>query len=244
MYATVNGQNRVVAIDAATGALGQSWPVGIAPRGIVRIGSKLYVSDEGGRMPTVGDSTLNSYGTQVPANLETGASTTGTVSVINLADPNAAVKSIDVGLHPTTVYAANGTLFVANTFSDTVSVINTESDAVVQTITTQPWPEAKVGYEPNGITLTSDGHLLVTLARANALAVYRFTNTHAPVRYIGLLPTDYVPSAVDVVGGQIVVSNTRGIDALRPDSFGPGAHNTHDTTSSLTRTTPTTPPAA
>ena len=237
VYATVNGQNRVVAIDAATGALGQSWPVGIAPRGIARIGSKLYVSDEGGRMPTVGDSTLNSYGTQVPANLETGASTTGTVSLINLADPNAAVKSIDVGLHPTAMYAANGTLFVANTFSDTVSVINTESDAVVQTITTQPWPEAKVGYEPNGITLTSDGHLLVTLARANALAVYRFTNTHAPVRYIGLLPTDYVPSAVDVVGGQIVVSNTRGIDALRPESFGPSAHNTHDTTSSLTRFT-------
>ena len=237
VYATVNGQNRVVAIDAATGALGQSWPVGIAPRGIVRIGSKLYVSDEGGRMPTAGDSTLNSYGTQVPANPETGASTTGAVSVINLADPNAAVKSIAVGLHPTAMYAADGTLFVANTFSDTVSVINTESDAVVQTITTQPWPEAKVGYEPNGITLTSDGHLLVTLARANALAVYRFTNAQAPVRYIGLLPTDYVPSAVNVVGGQIVVSNTRGIDALRPDSFGPSAHNTHDTTSSLTRFT-------
>jgi hypothetical protein len=36
VYATVNGQNRVVAINAATGALGQSWPVGIAPRGIVR----------------------------------------------------------------------------------------------------------------------------------------------------------------------------------------------------------------
>ena len=41
VYADVNGQNRVVAINAATGALGQSWPVGIAPRGIVRIGSKL-----------------------------------------------------------------------------------------------------------------------------------------------------------------------------------------------------------
>jgi YVTN family beta-propeller protein len=243
VYATVNGQNRVVAIDAATGALGQSWPVGIAPRGVVRIGDKLYVSNEGGRMPTDDDSTINSYGTQVPANLETGASTTGTVSVINLADPNAPVQSIDVGLHPTAMYAANGTLFVANTFSDTVSVIDTSSDEVVQTIATQPWPEAKVGYEPSGITLTGDGHLLVTLARANALAVYRFVDAQAPVRYIGLLPTDYVPSAINVVGGQIVVSNTRGIDALRPDRFGPGAHNTHDTTSSLTRFTLPSDPA-
>jgi YVTN family beta-propeller protein len=237
VYADVNGQNRVVAIDAATGAIERSWPVGIAPRGIVRIGDKLYVSNEGGRTATAGDTTINSYGTQVPADLQTGASTTGTVSVVNLADPSAAVQSINVGLHPTAMFAADGTLFVANTFSDTVSVIDTRHDEVVQTIATQPWPEAKVGYEPNGITLTSDGHLLVTLARANAVAVYKFVNAHAPVRYIGLLPTDYVPSAVNTVGGQIVVSNTRGIDALRPDSYGPTAHNTHDTTSSLTRFT-------
>jgi YVTN family beta-propeller protein len=238
VYGTVNGQNRVVAIDATTGAIEQSWPVGIAPRGIVRIGDKLYVSNEGGRIPSAGESTINSYGTQVPANLETGASTTGTVSVINLADPSAPVGSINVGLHPTAMYAAsNGTLFVANTFGDTVSVINTGTDQVVQTIATQPWPEAKVGYEPNGITLTSDGHLLVTLARANAVAVYQFVQAQAPVRYIGLLPTDYVPSAVNVANGQIVVSNTRGIDDQRPDPYAVGAHNTHDTTSSLTRFT-------
>ncbi len=238
VYADVNGQNSVVAINAATGAIEQSWPVGIAPRGVVRIADKLYVSNEGGRMPTAGETTINSYGTQVPANPETGASTTGTVSVINLADPNAPVGSINVGLHPTAMYAtSDGTLFVANTFSDTVSVIDTRSDQVVQTIATQPWPEAKVGYEPNGVVLTSDGHLLVTLARANAVAVYKFVNAHAPVRYIGLLPTDYVPSAVNAVGGQIVVSNTRGIDDQRPDPFAVGAHNTHDTTSSLTRFT-------
>jgi len=237
MYANVNGQNRVVAINASTGAIEQSWPVGIAPRGVVRVGDKLYVSDEGGRMPTAGDTTINSYGTQVPANPETGASTTGTVSVINLADPSAPVESINVGLHPTAMYAAQGAVFVANTFSDTVSVINTGNDKVVQTIATQPWPEARVGYEPNGITLTGDGHLLVTLARANAVAVYQFVNAQAPVRYIGLLPTDYVPSAVNNAGSQIVVSNTRGIDDQRADPYAPGAHNTHDTTSSLTRFT-------
>src|SRR5206468_9121802 len=42
------------------------------------------------------------------------------------------------------------------------------------------------------------------------------------------------PTSVDVVGGRIVVGNTRGVDAQRPDSNG---HNTHDTTSSLTRFT-------
>ena len=232
VYAAVNGQNRVVALDAASGAIEQSWAVGNAPRGILRIGSTLYVSNEGWRPATGSDTTLNSYGTQVPADPNTGATTTGTVSVINLADPNAAVKSIDVGLHPTTLYARNGAVFVTDTGSDAVSVINTRRNAVVQTIATRPWPEASVGYEPDGVTLTDNGHLLVTLGRANAVAVYRYTKPQEPVSYVGLLPTDYFPAAVNVVGGQVVVSNTRGIDALRPDSNG---HNTHDTTSSLTR---------
>ena len=59
------------------------------------------------------------------------------------------------------------TIFVANTNSDTVSVIDATKDKVVQTISTQPWPEATIGYEPTSISLTADGHLLVTLGRAN-----------------------------------------------------------------------------
>ncbi|WP_225094732.1 alkaline phosphatase family protein [Streptomyces sp. CoH27] len=232
VYSAVNGQNRVVAIDAATGAVKQSWSVGNAPRGMVQVGDKLYVSNEGGRPAKAGDTTINSYGTQVPANPKTGAATTGTVSVIDLKNPSAAVGSIDVGLHPTAVYAKNGAVFVTNTADNNVSVINTKNDKVVQTISTQPWPEASVGYEPNAVTLTDDGHLLVTLGRANAVAVYRYTSAQEPVSYVGLLPTDYFPAEITTVGKTVVVSNTRGIDARRPDSAG---HNTHDTTSSLTQ---------
>ncbi len=235
VYAAVNGQNRVVAINAATGAVTQSWNTGNAPRSLVRIGDKLYVGNEGGRTAVAGDETLNSYGTQVPASQFTGSTTTGTVSVIDTADPAAAVASIGVGLHPSALYAAGGTLFVANTNSNTVSVIDTAKDEVVQTISTQPWPEASIGYEPDAIALTRDGHLLVSLGRANAVAVYRFTSAQQPAGYVGLLPTDYFPTEVAVVGDQVVVSNTRGIDAFRPTVA--AGHNTHDTTSSLQRFT-------
>ena len=119
VYSAVNGQNRVVAINAATGAIQQSWAVGNAPRDMVKVGTKLYVSNEGGRTAKPGDTTMNSYNTQVPANPNTGATTTGTVSVIDLANPNASPASINVGLHPTTLYAKNGALFVTNTGSDT-----------------------------------------------------------------------------------------------------------------------------
>ncbi|GII55313.1 phosphoesterase [Planotetraspora thailandica] len=233
VYSAVNGQNRVVALDAATGAIKQSWAVGNAPRGMVQVGNKLYVSNEGGRPAKAGETTINSYGTQVPADPNTGATTTGTVSVIDLANPAAAPSSIDVGLHPTAVYAKNGAVFVTNTATNDVSVIDTRKDKVVQTIATQPWPEASVGYEPDAVTLTDDGHLLVTLGRANAVAVYRYKSPQEPVSYVGLLPTDYFPAEITTVGDDVVVSNTRGIDARRPTTA--AGHGTHDTTSSLTR---------
>ncbi len=235
VYAAVNGQNKVVAIDAATGTVKQSWAVGNAPRGLALVGDKLYVSNEGGRPARPGDTTMNSYGTQVPADPDTGAATTGTVSVIDVADPSAAVGSIDVGLHPTAVYAKKGAVFVTNTADNNVSVINTANDKVVQTIATQPWPEAKVGYEPDAVTLTDDGHLLVTLGRADAVAVYRYKSPQEPASYVGLLPTDYFPSEITTVGTTVVVSNTRGIDARRPTTA--SGHGTHDTTSSLTQFT-------
>ncbi|MEU8056842.1 alkaline phosphatase family protein [Microbispora bryophytorum] len=235
VYVAVNGQNRVVAMDAATGAIQQSWAVGNAPRDMVMVGTKLYVSNEGGRPARPGETTINSYGTQVPADPNTGATTTGTVSVIDLANPSGTPASIDVGLHPTSLYVKNGALFVTNTATNDVSVIDTAADTVVQTIATQPWPQASVGYEPDAVTLTDDGHLLVTLGRANAVAVYRYTSPQEPVSYVGLLPTDYFPAEITTVGDQVLVSNTRGIDARRPTTA--AGHGTHDTTSSLQRFT-------
>ncbi|MGP3945096.1 alkaline phosphatase family protein [Streptomyces sp. 6N106] len=230
VYSAVNGQNRVVSIDAATGTIKQSWAVGNAPRDMTVVGDKLYVSNEGGRPAKPGEPTINSYGTQVLADQKTAATTSGTVSVIDLANQDAAVSSIEVGLHPTAVYAKNGVVFVTNTADNNVSVIDTAKDKVVQTISTQPWAKARVGYEPDAVTLTDDGHLLVTLGRANAVAVYKFTSAQEPVAYVGLLPTDYFPSEITTSGNEVYVSNTRGVDARRKAT---GGHGTHDTTSSV-----------
>jgi YVTN family beta-propeller protein len=246
LYAAINGQNTVVALDPNTGAVEQTWNVGIAPRELTFVGSKLYVSNEGGRQAQAGDTTMGSYGTQVPADGYLGTSTTGTVSVIDTANPSTPVGSIAVGLHPTAMYENGNALFVANTNSDTVSVIDTTTDQVVQTIESKPWPSSDVGYEPTAIALTSDGHLLVTLGRANAVAVYRYDGAPKdPVSYIGLLPTDYYPATVATVGDQIVVTNTRGIDARGPaittykgqGTVPVSGHDTHSTTASVTRFT-------
>lgn len=244
MYVPINGQNTVDALDPRTGAIERTWTVGTAPREIAVIGDVLYVSNEGGRPARPGESTINSYGTNVPADPYLGTSTTGTVSVIDTRSTTPSVSSIEVGLHPTALLVSGTTLFVADTNSDTVSVIATAKKAVVQTIATQPWPSSQVGYEPTGLALTPDGHLLVTLGRADAVAVYRWKgDAKNPVSYLGLLPTDYYPAAVTVSGGKVVVTNTRGIDARGPElTFAEGTgtapatgHGTHSTTGSLTR---------
>ncbi|MFF2031066.1 alkaline phosphatase family protein [Arthrobacter sp. NPDC058192] len=246
LYAAVNGQNTVVAIDPAAGTIKQTFSTGIAPRQLKFVGTRLYVSNEGGRQARPGEPTMESYGTQVPADPKLGTSTTGTLSIIDTANATAAVSSIDVQLHPTAMYLQGATLYVANTNSDSVSVVDTDTNKVLQTIGTQPWASSRVGYEPTGITMQGD-RLLVSLGRANAVAVYKVNKQDPkdPASYIGLLPTDYYPGNVTAVKDQIVVTNIRGIDALGPEQTineGPGTtaatgHGTHSTTASLTRFT-------
>jgi YVTN family beta-propeller protein len=241
-YVALNGQNQVAKLDAATGEVLAQYDVGNAPRQVRLVGGKLYVSNEAGRPATADDPTLNSYGTQVVADQTTGATLTGTVSVVDVNASTPTVHSIDVGLHPTALLVHGDALFVANTGSDTVSVIDTTKDEVVQTIATQPWQGSKVGYAPDALALTPDGHLLVALGRANALAVYSYSKPQEPVSYLGLLPTDYYPEEIALVGGKVVVTNLRGIGARGPQrtlTKGPGTqpatgYNTHDSTGTLT----------
>lgn len=245
LYAAVNGQNSVVAIDPAAGTIERTWPVGIAPRQLEVVEGKVYVSDEGGRVARPGETTIDSYGTAVPADPELGTSTTGVLSIIDAAHPDAPVGQIDVGLHPTAMHLEGDALYVANTNDDTVSVVDTTTNAVVQTIETRPWQSSEVGYAPDAVTV-QDGRLLVSLGRANAIAVYRLGESALdPVSYVGLVPTDYYPEDVFTVGDQVVVTNRRGIDARGPlIRFDKGygttpatGHGTHGTTASLTRFT-------
>ena len=245
LYAAVNGQNTVVAIDPVAGTITRTWNVGVAPRRVQFVGGKLYVSNEGGRPAQPGETTMDSYGTAVVADGYKGTSTTGTLSVIDPTSPGSDVGAIKVGLHPTALYANGRVLYVANTNDDTVSVLDTVSGHVVQTIATQPWHGSKIGYYPDGFTV-QHGRLLVSLGRANAVAVYKLgKGALDPVSYVGLVPTDYYPGDLFTVGDKTVVANRRGIDArgqkiTSNQGFGTTpatSWGTHGTTASLTRFT-------
>ena len=139
------------------------------------------------------------------------------LSVIDTADPaRPSARSRSACTRPRCT-STDGDLYVANTNDDTVSVVDTATNKVVQTIATQPWQGLRrSATQPDAITV-QDGRLLVSLGRANAIAVYKLgANALDPVSYVGLVPTDYYPEDVFPVGDQIVVANRRGIDARGP----------------------------
>ena len=176
LYVALNLTHEVAVIDTASRTIVRRIPVGIFPYTTVvsADGSKVYVSNWGGKVPGPGDFTDG----QVPVIVDrrTGIPVSGTVSVIDTAS-NAVVKTIEVGLHPCAMALSPGgaRIYVTNANSDTVSVIETASDAVLKTLHVgQLGPDRApvLGSSPNAVTVSRDGKTLyVANAAENAIAV-------------------------------------------------------------------------
>jgi len=153
LYVALNGNNTLGVVDTtASNKLVKEIPVGNAPREVVIAGGKAFVSDQGGRKALAGDTTNNSNGTPIVSDSSTGAATTGTVSVVNLSS-EVVSDTIKVGLSPDSETLDGSTLFVTNSNSDTVSVIDTKTDGVTQTFNVEPLPGSTVGAAPNSVTM-------------------------------------------------------------------------------------------
>ena len=248
LYVALNGVNELGVIDVASNKLVHVIKTGNAPRQVVLVGNKAFVSNEGGERAKPGQYTNNSFGTNIVANKVTGAASTGTVTEINLLTRKP-IKQIKVGLQPTAEYLApDGTLMVANSNDDSISFIAPSLGTVVQRVNVNPLPGSTVGSYPNAITMPNSNQILVSIGRDNALAVYGYNGPTQPVEYEGLIPTDWYPVNVanDPALGKIVVTNDKGIGALGPPSTinkGPDTapapsavtgHNTYDDTASIT----------
>ncbi|TMD81012.1 MAG: YncE family protein, partial [Chloroflexi bacterium] len=128
-----------------------------------------------------------------------------------------ALAKIQVGTHPnalaTNPKLARHQVVVANGDSDTLSVIDTASNTVVQTINLAPYPNAPEGSNPNALAMAPDGNTLyVANAGNNDVDVVRFTG---PRPVVGMLPTAWYPTAVDVSpdGQTLYVANAKGLGA-------------------------------
>ena len=108
---------------------------------------------------------------------------------------------------------------VANAHSDTVSVIDTQRDTVVQTFSTRPTEKLLFGGTPNALTFSQDGRTLyVSNGTNNAVAVVRFTPPECHLA--GCLPVGWYPAglALDEKRQMLYVANLNGLGPRGPEA--------------------------
>ena len=228
-YAVLDTNDTLTRIDltAATPVQGPEVRVGNVPHSVVISpdGRTAYVSNEAGRIANPDDFQGNSNGTPVVAEYPTGATAAGTVSVVDL--PTFTVTgSISVGHHPTGMAIWAGKLLVANTYDDSLSVIDMNSNQVVRTIDLglpvgiPRERHAAYGAGPNSIAVDAANHLAyVALYHANAIAVIDLDSSSAGPRVswrrsvVGMIPVGYAPASVvlDTADHALIVANDKGI---------------------------------
>ncbi|HEY3617279.1 MAG TPA: bifunctional YncE family protein/alkaline phosphatase family protein, partial [Candidatus Sulfotelmatobacter sp.] len=219
-YALLNQNDTLTKIDLTAKKQGTEIRVGNAPHSILinSNGAIAYISNEGGRPATESDFQIYSAGTEIVADSVVGAAITGTVSVVDL--PSMTVtNTISTGLHPTGMAFYGKYLLVANTYSDTISVVDTTSNQVVRTIDlalpigVPGTRQAAYGAAPNAIAVDATrGVAYVALYNANAIGVVDLANgARTPV--MGMIPVAYAPSSVvlDRANNTLIVANDKGI---------------------------------
>ncbi|MBX3415918.1 MAG: bifunctional YncE family protein/alkaline phosphatase family protein [Pirellulales bacterium] len=227
--------NELQLLNTSDGRVVARVPVGVAPYAPVVVGDRVYVSNWGGDPPPKDADTLTTSGTPVKIDPRTNVANTGSVSIVAHVDGKwAQTGAISVGGHPSGIASSpNGKfVYVANANSDTVSVISTEDNQVVETIDCKPEAKLPFGTGSNAVALSADGQaLFVANGTGNCVAVVALgfsaggDSTRAPAEshIEGLIPTGWYPGAVQLApnGQQLFVANVKGHGSLEPRKEAP-----------------------
>jgi YVTN family beta-propeller protein len=225
LYVCGNLSNRLLELDTATGAVLRTFDVGVAPYDVVLAGGKAYVSNWGGRRPQAGDLTGPAgRGTEVRVDPVRHIASEGSVSVIDLAAGKAAVEIL-VQLHSSALALSPDKRYVvcANAASDNLSVIDTTTDRVVETIWARKSPADLFGASPNALAFSPDGKTLyVANGTQNAVGVVKFDPRKRKSRLTGLIPVGWFPGALAYSPSRrtLCVANTKG-HAVDPKTYKP-----------------------
>jgi YVTN family beta-propeller protein len=214
MYVALNMKNSLAEIELSSRKVIREIAVGNAPYDLVVVSGKAYVSNWAGRLPGPGNPTGPS-GDEAPrvrVDPVRNIANDGSVSVVDLKTGRA-MKQIVVGLHPSGMVASpdGRYVLVANAHSDTISVINTRTDKVVETISTKPAEKLLFGSTPNALAIMPDGKTVVASnGTNNSVAVLKFEPPNS--RLLGCIPTAWYPAGVVLDGkrDEIYVANIKG----------------------------------
>ena len=241
LYVAGNLSNRLIELDAATGKVLRTWDVGVAPFDVVLAGHKIYVSNWGGRRPDA-DSPIGPAGDGMRVRVDARSiASEGSVSVIDLNSelrtPN---SEIVTGLHACALALspAGRWLVVANAGSDTLSVIDTRTDKIAETLCARQNPADLFGAQPNALAFDKSGKtLFVCNGTQNAVAVFHFKPGKSQL--LGLIPVGWFPGSIayDAKRKEIYVANLKSLPARMEEArsgLGNGVgFNTHQFSGSL-----------
>ncbi|MGZ3881364.1 MAG: YncE family protein, partial [Flavisolibacter sp.] len=109
----------------------------------------------------------------------------------------------------------NGTwLYVANANDNSVSIVNTKTEQVIETLNAALYPNAPSGSTTNGLALSEDDKtLFIANADNNCLAVFD-VSTPGSSKSKGFIPVGWYPTNVKVIGKKILVSNGKGFTSM------------------------------
>jgi YVTN family beta-propeller protein len=220
-YVVLDNNDTLAQINLTTAAEVGEVRVGNVPHSVILSpdGTTAYVSNEGGPIATANDFQEYSNGTPVVAHYPTGSIVDGTISIVNISNGALTLTGdIKVGHHPTGMALWGKKLLVANTYDDTISVIDTKSNTKDGTIDLGlpigiPGEfKSAYGAGPNSIAVDGTNNVAyVALYNANAVAVVDLNNWWGnPVK--GMIPVGYAPASVvlDSANHQLLVANDKG----------------------------------
>ena len=213
LYVALNLANRLVELDLQTGTALRQWDVGLAPYDVVLNGSTAYVSNWGGRRPGSNDLTGPvGAGARVRVDPVRHIASEGSLSIVDLAQ-GGAVEEIVLGSHTSALALSPDRrhLVAANTDSDTLSVLDTRTRAVVETVWTRQSPADLFGASPNTMAFDSSGRrLFVCNGTQNAVAVIEFRPGAS--KLLGLVPAGWYPAALayDARRDTLHIANLKG----------------------------------
>ena len=215
LYVALNLSNRLAELDAATGRVLRIWDVGVAPYDVALAGRKIYVSNWGGRRPDA-DSVTGPAGRGTLVRVDSRSiASEGSVSIIELntnIEHRTSNIELRTGLHAGALaLSPNGRwLVVANTGGDTLSVIDTRKDQIVETVCARQNPGDLFGAQPNALAFDQPGKtLFVCNGTQNAVAVFQFKPGKS--KLLGLIPVGWFPGAIacDAPRKEICVANIK-----------------------------------
>ncbi|MEP6991796.1 MAG: beta-propeller fold lactonase family protein, partial [bacterium] len=239
-------------LDAETGALVRIVPLGVEPIAatLSANGTTAFVSILGGPKPTVRNRSARqccdprTEAVRVDAR---GIAEAGSVARVDVPTGRV-VADIAVAHHPTALAwdERGARLYVANGASDSVTVIDTRTNTASTHIAIAPFRERAGGLAPTALALSPNAATLyVALGGANAVAMYDVRNDAA--RLLGLIPTAWYPSSVDVsadgkylaVGALLGVGSGEGATGGSPGVRGRYVHAVRGSVNVLPVPTPT-----